>query len=163
MKKITAFFIFLSIFNILDATDEEYAQLLAHLKARGGKYAPIARDFGVDARTVSNFVKGNTSKPHALLKNAKEKYPNIFQQQAPIHPIAAAPLAPNVLPIIHQLPIVQQPIAPALNQHLSLPNLIAGSKYVISMVPMNSSGDSYHILAYLILSCLIKKLFQLYC
>ncbi len=37
------------------------------------------------------------------------------------------------------------------HQHLFLPNLENG-EYIISMCPMNSSGDSYHILAYLILA-----------
>lgn len=38
------------------------------------------------------------------------------------------------------------------DQHLFLPNLGTDEKYIISMCPMNSSGDSYHILAYLILA-----------
>jgi hypothetical protein len=107
MMKITGFFIFFSIFNVIDATDTEYDQL------------PTAPKAGFETK---------------------------------------APLAPKVLPIIDQLPIVQQPIAPAPIQHLSLPDLAAGSKCVISMVPMNSSGDSYHILAYLILSLSHQKI-----
>ncbi len=162
MKKITAFFIFLSIFNILDATDTEYDQLRTYLKTRfkTETYIRIGADFAVDPRTVSNFVSGKTSKSPALLNKAKTTYPNIFQQAVPVYHVAVAPLVPqipNVLPIIDQLPVVQQPVASALSQHLSLPNLIAGSKYVISMVPMNSSGDSYHILAYLILSLSHQK------
>ncbi|MEI7493996.1 MAG: hypothetical protein WCJ92_05310 [Alphaproteobacteria bacterium] len=165
MKKITGFFIFgfLSIFNILDATDTEYDQLRTYLKTRfkTETYIRIGADFAVDPRTVSNFVSGKTSKSPALLNKAKTTYPNIFQQAVPVYHVAVAPLVPqipNVLPIIDQLPVVQQPVALALSQHLSLPNLIAGSKYVISMVPMNSSGDSYHILAYLILSLSHQKI-----
>lgn len=37
-------------------------------------------------------------------------------------------------------------------QYLFLPNLDDGENYIISMCPMNSSGDSYHILAYIILA-----------
>ncbi|MCE2717138.1 MAG: hypothetical protein ACK4V2_03940 [Pseudomonadota bacterium] len=148
-------------FNVLQATDVEYSQLRAHLTARfkTETYKAIASDFDADPRTVSNFVNG-TGKSPKILKKAKDKYPTIFQQQAVVHHAVPAPQAPLVLnqqPIIKEepagTPVVKQEIAPALpSQYLSLPDLGAGSKYVISMVPMNSSGDSYHILAYLILS-----------
>lgn len=169
MKKIAIFFVFAfsSIFNILNATDAEYEQLRTYLKERHKKetYISIGNDFGVIPQTVSNFANG-TGKSPKILKQAKAKYPNIFQQTAPIHH-AVATLMPNAAPIVDQLPIqqkvvpiIRQEIIPAIkqenvlipSQHLSLPDLATGSKYVISMVPMNSSGDSYHILAYLILA-----------
>lgn len=37
-------------------------------------------------------------------------------------------------------------------EYLFLPNLDDSENYIISMCPMNSSGDSYHILAYIILA-----------
>lgn len=167
MKKIAIFFVFAfsCIFNILNASEAEYEQLRTYLNARGGKYTTIARDFEVEPKAVSNltknisnFIRGVTQKSPTLLSKVKAKYPNIFQQPAPIHH-AVAPLLPNAAPIVDQLPI-QQKVVPIIrqenvlvpSQHLSLPDLATGSKYVISMVPMNSSGDSYHILAYLILA-----------
>ncbi len=177
MKKVFIFFVFafLSAFNVLDATDAEYGQLRTYIGTRYLKetYVDIARDFEANpkaasnlAKTISNFLGGNTKKPHTLLNKVKEKYPNIFQPTVPVHH-AVAPLVPNVAPIVDQLniqqraaPMIRQEVIPIVkqeevitpSQYLALPDLATDSKYVISMVPMNSSGDSYHILAYLILA-----------
>lgn len=159
MKTATTFLIFLllSSFNVLDATDAEYDQLRTYLRARFQKetYTTIANDFSVHADTVSHFVRGETKKSSKILNQAKIKYPYIFQQSTLPHLAVITALVPAVETplIIVQQPVIKQEAEPALlGQYLLLPNLKAGSKYVISMVPMNSSGDSYHILAYLILA-----------
>ena len=175
MKEITAFFVFvfLSIFNILGATDAEYGQLRAYLKARFQKetYVSIALDFEVDSSTVSRFVNEKIKNSATLLSKARTKYPNIFQPIALVQNIVVAPIVPLVLDntligpvgaalapaipvhLVVQKPVIkQEPKLEIPSDYLSLPNLEGGSKYVISMAPMNSSGDSYHILAYLILA-----------
>lgn len=145
--------IFFKIFNALEATDAEYNQLREFLKTRTVTQEVMADRLGVSRSTISRVENGEKS-PKAL-KKAKEKYPNIFQQTALPHPDAAVPITS---PIVKQevLPIVKRETVIS-SQYLALPNLKAGSKYVISMVPMNSSGDSYHILAYLILGLSHQK------
>ncbi|MDP2194160.1 MAG: hypothetical protein Q8K36_06520 [Alphaproteobacteria bacterium] len=77
----------------------------------------------------------------------------VNEQQKALDQAAAACLPPALgAQQTETIPVSRHRVSQPIGSYLFLPDLPGKEKYVVSMCPMNSSGDAYHILAYIILA-----------